>query len=198
MSKILYIDTTVKSKIGLLDPTEGFLEFIENNTQKPSSSFHRSIYELLEKFNLSLKDLECVFQMAGPGSYTGMRLSEGFCQILELEDIEIYSTFHFKIPKLFGVKNYTFISNAFKKELFVAQSEDGIIKKDLITTANFNEYIGELYSHEVFEEYQVKNTTDLIKNNPNIILDVIAEKTKESIYYYRPIENEFKMKEKAK
>lgn len=194
MSVTLFLDTTVNANIGLYQD-EKFIYLDRGSEEKASHKFHYRVYEMLKENNLSIKEIDNVFQMAGPGSYTGMRLSEGFSHILELSNLEIYSLYHFEVPLYCGVKNYTFISNAFKKEFFIAQCDNGTIKKMLVNQDDFVTD-DELYSIDAIDSFETLNTLDLIEKNPIMIKKCINSHEKREIYYYRALEEEFKMKEK--
>lgn len=198
MSHILFVDTTIGATIGVIGKNNEWLFFEENREDKPSANFHLRIYEALKQFDLEITDLSSVFHIAGPGSYTGIRLSEGFCQILELNKIKISSCYHFDIPKLLGENNFFFIANAFKGEYFYYKYSNFETEVKLIKKKDFKLLDGKVYSHEIFEDFSVENTLTLIKDNPNLIVDLVQQNTRKEIYYYRAVEDEFVLKEKIK
>lgn len=192
MSLTLFLDTTSNAHIGLLKDGE-FIGFEKGSEQKASQKFHYRVYELLEKNKLKLAEIKHIFQMAGPGSYTGMRLSEGFANILEINDTRVNSLYHFEIPSLLGEMDYTFISNAFKKEYFIADYTDGQLTKSLVAHKEFQSH-KKLYSHEAFEDIEASSTLELIIQNPQLIETAIQNDTKRELYYYRALDDEFKVK----
>ena len=193
--KVLFLDTTVKADIGLFQDNQ-FVEFEVGPEEKSSHKFHYRIYQLLERNNFKLKDIDIIFQLAGPGSYTGMRLSEGFAGIVEMEGIKTYSIYHYEIPHLAGEVSYQFVSNAFKNEMFVYTYENGQENKRLVKKDELVVEKEQIYSHEDFADIKTQNTLVLLKENPSIIKTCIENKIRRELYYYRSIEEEFKVKEK--
>jgi len=198
MMKSLFIDTTIGATIGIIDESNKWLSFERDLTNKPSTNFHSRVFKALENQDIKLTDLHCVFHVAGPGSYTGMRLSEGFCQILAMENINIYSCYHFDIPKEQGVEEFDFISNAFKGEFFHYSFQKGQESRALLKKSDFKAKTQHIYSHEELTEFEVSNTLSVIENNPSLIGELIKRKERKDLYYYRLVEDEFVMKEKTK
>lgn len=192
---VLFLDTTVKADIGLIQDNN-FITLLRGEDSKSSHKFHYRIYQLLKNNNLDLNQLDAIFQMAGPGSYTGMRLAQGFSGIVELNDIPTYSLYHFEIPQLCGVEEYTFVSNAFKGEYFVYSFKDGKGIKNLIKHSEFDCSNQRIFSNEDMEDLSVENTLVMIEENTSIIKETINKKIKRELYYYRPIDEEFKVKGK--
>jgi tRNA threonylcarbamoyladenosine biosynthesis protein TsaB len=140
----LFIDSTLGLEIGLLDSQFRWVDFSTYDSKKPSEIIHFEIHQLLNKHHLKLKSLEC-FTTSGPGSYTGMRTSEGLVQVLALSGMKIYSFYHFEVPKLTGVKEGFWVTNAFKGQVFVYTWNEEKEEKLLINKENFqihNDQIG--------------------------------------------------------
>ncbi len=190
----LFIDTTEKITLGLMNKDMQWLEFIDEDKSKISSQIHSFIYELLEKKNIKITDLDAVIYCAGPGSYTGMRVSEGFADILEWQNIKTYTFFHFEIPKFIGVESGKWISEAFKGEYFVydwknTQSNKKLIKKEEYSFDSKTTAFAK--NNKVCN--QIKNfTDDLIRKSPEKIFPhVLKNAQRKEILYYRKLEQEF-------
>ena len=84
----LFIDTTKDVTVGLVDNNFEWLEYEYFKDAKGSALIHKCIYEQLEKQNKTIDDLVGVLQVAGPGSYTGMRVSEGVSQIFDWQKLK--------------------------------------------------------------------------------------------------------------
>jgi tRNA threonylcarbamoyladenosine biosynthesis protein TsaB len=190
MSTYLYLDTTVSATIGIFDSDKGWLKYDEAKSDKPSSDFHLRVFDLLAENGLNIKSIDGIVYAAGPGSYTGMRLSEGFCQVIGMEINNIYSFYHFEIPDYIQDQDYEFVSNAFKGEYFVYHAgESKLIKK-----VDYKSLAKTIYSHEKLDEVESKLTSDIIKNQEDVLKSIISKKEKKELYYYRTAENEFKVK----
>ena len=107
------------------------------------------MHRLLEANSLSLNEIDEVFLINGPGSYTGIRISEGVGQVLELADKKIYSFHHFIVPQTLGIEKGHWVSNAFKGEYFIYSWESANSKKELVLKddCDLSKLEGGLYSH---------------------------------------------------
>jgi tRNA threonylcarbamoyladenosine biosynthesis protein TsaB len=71
----LFIDTTYGITVGLLDSGYDWIDYQFIEGKKGSALIHKVIYDLVSKNNSSIKNIGQIFQVSGPGSYTGMRVS---------------------------------------------------------------------------------------------------------------------------
>lgn len=201
----LFVDTSDHLVLGLLDEDFNWLEFIETEDKKSSASIHSHIYKLLEVRDLKIKQIKGLFQVAGPGSYTGMRISEGISQVLEWQNIPIYSFYHFSVPFFLGVAKGAWVSKAFKSEIFLYEWREGEVKKSLHAQDELpnlqnglRSELGEFWTHfdGVFEEIS-NSSAALIKENPGELFShVVNSKLREKPFYYRSLENEFHVSNK--
>ena len=83
----LLIDTTQKIFIGLLDENHKWIENKAIETAKSSSILHKEVYDLLRKYNTNIQSIKSLFYCSGPGSYTGMRVADGFAKVVEFSEI---------------------------------------------------------------------------------------------------------------
>ncbi|MEO7210859.1 MAG: tRNA (adenosine(37)-N6)-threonylcarbamoyltransferase complex dimerization subunit type 1 TsaB, partial [Chitinophagaceae bacterium] len=75
MALILNIDTSATRAFIVLSSDEKCLASIANNEQKTHASFVQpAIKEIFSKSTFSLTDIDAVSVVAGPGSYTGLRV----------------------------------------------------------------------------------------------------------------------------
>lgn len=193
----IYIDTTFNLIIGLLDVNKHWIEYLTFEDKKPSDKIHFEVYQLLEKYNLNINEIRFFFAN-GPGSYTGMRLSEGFAKVLELSNIETYSFYHFEILELLNLHDSFWATNAFKNEIFVFEFGNAINKVKLLSPNEFVEYKEKNKKGytldkgaKFFENFISSN--DLIKDNSEILFNTIQKnKMRKAPYYFRILEEEFK------
>ncbi len=188
----LYLDTTNGLTIGLLNRDLHWLAFETRDEKKPSEVVHTLINEQLVKNNLKINDITLI-TIAGPGSYTGMRLSEGIAQMFKVSGIKILSFFHFEVPAIVGIASGKWISPAFKGELFIYGWDGEIVNKELVREGDI-QLPKEFYSNQKFKnEYLIINTTNLIQQNPKKVFEYVLGRNEFfPAYYFRSLEEEFK------
>jgi tRNA threonylcarbamoyladenosine biosynthesis protein TsaB len=190
----LFIDSTSGLVIGLLDSDYSWLEYLSLDEKRPSEIIHYEIFNLLTKYNLNLSDMQC-FISSGPGSYTGMRLSEGLAQVFELYKIPVYSFFHFDIPRFSGIPKGFWVTNAFKGQVFIYNWHENFIEKNLINKNSYqieNETLG--YTLDNLDPLftNLSSTKKLIKENaPAIFKELKSLNSRVAPYYFRSLEEEF-------
>ena len=201
----LFIDTSNHLTFGLLNEDFKWIEFVELQDKKSSTKIHSQVYEMLAVNGLKAKELRGIFQISGPGSYTGMRVSEGLSQIFEWQNIPSYSFYHFEIPWILSIKSGGWVSNAFKGELFLYSWNEDECKKELLVSSNLEKSLASLkdkYKNlytNFSEEFNVElnYSSDLMKNNPQKLFSFILEnKIKRKPFYYRSLDQEFKVSKK--
>lgn len=190
----LFIDSTSGLVIGLLDSNYSWVDYKSLDEKKPSEIIHHEIHNLLKKNNLKLSEVQC-FVMSGPGSYTGMRLSEGLAQVFELENIPVFSFYHFDVPRLSGVSSGFWATNAFKGQVFVyhwngEKVEKLLVNKDAFTVQD--EKMGYTLDNNDSLFSNLISTKGLIKDKAcEIFGKVQDQQLRELPYYFRPLDEEF-------
>jgi tRNA threonylcarbamoyladenosine biosynthesis protein TsaB len=191
----LYIDSTAGLVIGLLDSDFFWVEYQDSLQKKPSEVIHREIYEMVKKHNLNIKDLNLIVS-AGPGSYTGMRLGEGIAQIFAWNQLKVYSFYHFEAPRLSGVENGFWITNAFKGQAFIYRWDQEQRERELVDFDSFkieDPKLGYTLINDREEFSALKSTKDLIKSDSfRIFKNVLKENLRQEPYYFRTLDEEFK------
>jgi len=198
---VLFLDTTKDITLGLLDNENKWIDYCHYQNVKGSAVIHKYIHDLLEKNNLKIKNFESLIQIAGPGSYTGMRISEGLCQIFDWQGIEFYSIYHFEVGKLLGISEGIWIDKAFKGEFFVyswngEQENRQLVNKvdlEIILQKAIVENKGIYSSFGLADiSHELLSTAKLIKENATKLFDtVLDKKLKRELYYFRTIDQEF-------
>jgi len=189
----LFIDTTFGITVGILDKSYKWLDYKFIEGKKGSAVIHRLIYDLLENNKLKTKDITRLLQVSGPGSYTGMRVSEGIANIFNWQGFEVNSFYHFDVPKLLGVKEGCWITDAFKGESFcfswngedekseLMKSNDILIPSDI-----------PMFTLKNKEDTNFIETQSLIKEKSEELFKRVVElNMKKDLYYFRTIEMEF-------
>ncbi len=194
--KAIFLDTTKNMTIGVLNDNYTWLRFQFFSETKSTEGLHLQLVNILDELNLSLKDIGILFTAAGPGSYTGMRVSEGFAQIFKWQGIRTNSFYHFDVPQIMGIKNYVFICKAFKGEFFLKDSKtEGLYNLSDLETVLSKYSDMTIFSHHSEDGLpNFSSTMDLIKERPEVIFPkVFEENLMVGPFYFRPLEKEFKV-----
>lgn len=195
--RYLYLDSSLFVQVGILDEEFNWIHFEVIENKKGSAIIHTILYDILKSFDVDLKEITALILANGPGSYTGIRLSEGIAQILEIEGIDIYSFYHYEVPLFCGIGDYEFYANAFKGEVFKYSYISEIEKFEMITSDDFKSMAFDkenLYhiNGELDEKY-MESTSSLIKSKSKMIIsEVINRNEHKAPYYFRTLEQEFK------
>ncbi len=191
----IVLDSSDGLSIGFLTEDYTWASFQSLLDVKASMVLHSIIAENLNQNKLDITNIKEVIYCSGPGSYTGMRLAKGFADILALENINKKSFYHFEIPKLCGISDYLWITNAFKNEYFVYESKNN--SKSLIPDSKLDLYISKKKvfsnSEKLMEEHNIESTKDLVRKNPQLFSEI---KSENELYYFRPENQEFKVSNK--
>jgi tRNA threonylcarbamoyladenosine biosynthesis protein TsaB len=175
----LFLDTTQGLTVGLLDRDFSWVFYEYSDEKKPSEIIHDKLYFILNKFNLSIENVQFI-SIAGPGSYTGMRLSEGVSTILEWGGLKIFSLYHFEVPYLTGIESGRWVTNAFKNQVFLYEWNGEESKTTLLA---------ECLDTEV---YSLEKTRELILLHSRRIFPLVVQQDKfKETYYFRTLEEEF-------
>lgn len=194
----LFLDTSAYIQVGLLDEDFKWVHYELIQNRKGSQLIHKVIYDTMKDFKLTFKDIKGILLANGPGSYTGIRIGEGVSQILALEGTPIYSFYHYEVPALCGVEEYTFFEKAFKGEIFEYYRKNSEFKDQLITEEKFR-------SSDLSDEHNYHLTGELLdqvlqsvyglfQKYPKEIFSKVVERAEHlPPYYFRPLEKEFRM-----
>ena len=193
----LYLDSSLFVQVGILDEDFNWVHFEVVENKKGSAVIHTILHDVLKSNNISLRSISALILANGPGSYTGIRLSEGIAQILEIEDIEIFSFYHYEVPMFCGLEDYEFYANAFKGEIFKYSYKSEGEKFDMITNDVFKGMSFEnnnLYHiNGELEDKYMESTSSLIKNKSKVVMsEVVKRREHNPPYYFRTLEEEFK------
>lgn len=196
MKTHLFLDSSLYLQFGLLDENFKWIDHILIETTKSSNILHSELNRMMEKNRVSFDDIDTVFSVSGPGSYTGIRLVEGISQILTWQGKEVLSIYHFEIPKIVGFSSGVWMSEAFKGEAFLYQWNMNKEKKELLPKTLLSDFDEEnLFSHRTdFGSFPTTSTSAMVFENPSKIFSyMLNNKTVREPYYYRELESEFKV-----
>ncbi len=205
---ILYLDTTEWPVFGLLDEEGKWIDYNEVHEKRNASQIHAWMQSMFEKNGVSFRDITKVVKTAGPGSYTGVRISDGIGQVLEWQKREVFSFYHFEIPRLLGYEKGKWVSVAYKGEMFVYSWDGDNHETSLVLKDKFVKDFSEssaaekklYFTHFVpslgleFPDGAPNETSLMIRNHSvNVFPVVLKNEIKRQIFYYRPLEKEFKV-----
>jgi len=195
----LFVDTTYKTSLGILNDNFNWLSFKTYTDQRASGLLQAETYKLLKEYEIEISGLTGVIYLAGPGFYTGLRLSEGFTDIFEFFGVPRYSFYSFDIPKMVGVQSGHWITKAYKGEYFVHNWKDSYDESVLLKSKDFS--LEQLNFSEKFIHHEdaidlvgsFTKTLKLIETEPSRIFSkIISEGMKKEIFYFRAPEDEFR------
>jgi tRNA threonylcarbamoyladenosine biosynthesis protein TsaB len=197
MKYSIYLNTIKGFQLGLLDQDFKWIDFQEENTSKSADIVHKSIYDLLKKNNLKLDKKLSLIYLAGPGSYTGIRVSAGISSIVEIMNGSVLSFPVYLIPFLSEQSvNYNFILPAFKGEHFCYSHQGNSIadgSSQIIDLSNFQSNLPIYTFGEVFQGLKVSDVGNLISNNCSQIFSNAQKlKLNDGPIYFRQPEEEFR------
>jgi tRNA threonylcarbamoyladenosine biosynthesis protein TsaB len=194
----LFIDTTKAITVGLLNEDYEWLSYNYLKDAKGSALIHKIIFDQIQSQGSVISDIKGLIQVAGPGSYTGMRVSEGIAQIFDWQNFETFSFYHYEVPFFLGVNEGVWFSNAFKGEYFVCswseqKNKTQLIKKEDIDLASQNVLYTGFEVEDLNVSYQL--TSHMIQKNAKALFkNVVENNLKKPLYYYRTLDEEYSKK----
>jgi len=204
---LLFVDTTYDITLGILDENLGWMKFDKFFGQKASAIIQSETYNLLESVHLKISDITSLISIAGPGFYTGLRLSEGFADVLTFAGIKHYSFLSYSIPFLSGATNGVWMTKAYRGEYFFHFWDSTSSRNELVAAKDLEEFIKSvdmsnfyIHSESSIDDYSRKFLTSYLTTNellekysPKILSSVILSDSKKESFYFRAPEDEFKV-----
>ncbi len=185
--KKFIIDTSIGCNLWVIENDKILDSFFTD--EKPSKFLFKKISDFLENNNLEMDLVDSFYFCKGPGSYTGLRISDSLQKYLELQNLKVKTYFNYQILNVLD-ENYVFVSNAFKDEFFLAKKSDKIsyqkVKKDLLSDYISSEKI---VSFDSFDRNYFNLFNDKIFKFINFIDNEMSDAKK--IFYYRTLEEEY-------
>lgn len=192
----LFLDTTFGVTVGLLNKNFEWITYEFSNEKKSSTIIHTLINQFLINESLAIENLSSVIMVAGPGSYTGMRVSKGITDVFEWQNLNIYSFYQFEVPTLLGLGKGLWHADAFKGEYFFYEFDGDDTQKYLLEKEAGNKKIKDSdipvfvcrnKDSEKFIETQV-----LIRDESRKLFSKVVDmKLSRKLFYYRDLDQEF-------
>ncbi|MCM2351777.1 MAG: hypothetical protein NDI69_17310 [Bacteriovoracaceae bacterium] len=200
----LFIDSTYDLILGVLDDGLNWLSFERQTGQKASAIIQSMTYELLSKHQIRPDELKGIITVNGPGFYTGLRLAEGFADVLKFFGVPHFSLYSYEIPKWCGYSQGTWFTKAYRGEYYFYHWDDSGAEELLLPAKEIEKGIkGQqffIHSDLSLDETSSKlvlspiHTIELLKEHPQIIFkQVLNSEIKRESFYFRAPEDEFKV-----
>jgi tRNA threonylcarbamoyladenosine biosynthesis protein TsaB len=192
----IFIDSTSAPNIFLTDSEFQIIDKLSLEDKRASKNLHIEIYNLLCKHDLKIEDVDDFFFLIGPGSYTGMRLSLAFSEILKWQNKNTYCFYHQDIPRLNGINDGVFHCNAFKGEKYIFEWLGSETKEYRLTDIEWNNQKDMIINTRALfhpeKEFKENNTLEILRENSSDIFKRVKElNIQRKPYYFRPLEVEF-------
>lgn len=187
---------------------------IDRNQKKHTDELLVSVNKLLEKANISAKDLDNICVCVGPGSFTGIRVAVSICKGLAIgTGAKIFTANNFEILNYKNESKAVFVLEGFSEYVYV-RVFDGEncfdnceriseltekIKKDY---SDYNVYVQSNTMQELLKGYEIKS--DIAENNvvdffdDKILNNLFTEINQISPIYLRASQAELERAEKLK
>lgn len=197
----LFLDSSSFIQVGILNEELNWLHHEIVANKKGSQVLHSVIHNNLKDQGLKISDIKTVFLANGPGSYTGIRVAEGICQVLELGGASVFTFHHFEVPALCGILDYDYYSEAFKGEVFHykrrgEESDFSLIKEEDFKSREVDTECEYALDGEILGE-SLERIYKLFESRPQEIFNKVLErKDRQPPFYYRSVEKEFRPSQK--
>ena len=200
----LFIDSTYDLILGVLDDGFNWLSFERHTGAKASAIIQARSHDLLSQNNIKLHELKGIITVNGPGFYTGLRLAEGFADVLKFFGIPQYSFYSYEIPAWCGHTEGCWFTKAYRGEYFLYRWKEEESRQELMAAKDLEHGLGDerffIHSESSLDEKStpfVVNpvmTMDLLKTRPHDIFKrVVDSKGQRESFYFRAPEDEFKV-----
>ena len=198
----LFLDTSYNQTLGLLDEKGNWVRRSTKEGQKSSSILHSELHQLCLEAGIQAAEIKNVLYLAGPGFYTGLRIAFGLAEMLKTEGCTTQGFYSFSIPLLLDVQDYTWITKAYRGEVFVHSCHAGQGTSRLISEKDFlaSAWTGPIYIHNASALDQLMaeklpgaiETEDLMLQNMSKLWTNFLSAQSLELFYFRPPEEEFK------
>lgn len=203
----LFIDSTYDITLGILNDAQEWSSFQRFSGQKSSAVLQRETHRLLQEAGVKPRELKHVFTLAGPGFYTGLRLSEGVADVFTFVGIPHFSFLSYDIPGMLGIKSGTWMTKAYRGEVFFHEWDQSSSKNILIPEKELAQKVATvdkssfyIHSDSALDEISRNlvpfaiSSHHLLQQKPKEIFNqVLSKKMKVDSFYFRAPEDEFRV-----
>lgn len=171
------------------------VEFIKIN-KRISESLYESIYLLLKRHSLKISQVHSIYSIVGPGSYTSMRFTFNFLNIIEkFYESDLYTAYFFNL-----IDECAFVSNAHKGEFMISLNQEKwrvSLDKLKSTVKEFNDQSLDIITLDASLSQMLGLSSFYETFDLKTILDSTCDRFTKGIlppYYYRDLSEEFIVK----
>ena len=202
----LFVDSTYDITLGILDDNFRWIDFKKFTGQKASAILQTETFKMFQANNLKVKEIKAIFNVSGPGFYTGLRLSEGLLDVFKIFGIPNYSFYSYELPYLCGHNEGAWFTKAYKGEYFLHSWRKNDVKSELFPTKDVESRLISLdlplfiHSESALDPLSfglIKKfipTSELLKNSSKVIFKHILETdSHRDSFYFRAPEDEFRV-----
>lgn len=195
----LFVDSTYDLTLGLLKDDFSWAKFVTFPNQKASEILQLETLNLCTQEGIDVSELKSVISVSGPGFYTGLRLSEGFVDVLKLSGIQGYSFYSYEALALLGIVNANWVTKAYRGEYFIHSGGENI----LIPSKELKDFVVDkshfyIHSDKAIDDLgrecmpDAISTIELIGKHPEILRLMVENNFQRESYYFRAPEDEFR------
>lgn len=197
----LFVDSTYDLTLGLLNDDFSWAKYVHFPNQKASEILQLEVLKMCGEFGIEVPDLSSVMHISGPGFYTGLRLSEGFVDVLKFSGMRSFSFYTYDLLPLLGIKNGLWVTKAYRGEYFVHKIASN--ENLLVTNNELKNVVGDnsqiyIHSDKAIDQL-VKDcvaapisTLELLGKNPQVLELILKNNSHRESYYFRAPEDEFR------
>lgn len=197
----LFIDSTYDLTLGLLNEDFSWAKFTHFPNQKASEIIQLEVLKMCQELGIEVSELTSAIHIAGPGFYTGLRLSEGFVDVLKFSGIKSFSCYSYDLLPLMGLDQGFWVTKAYRGEYFIHQLDNK--ENHLISSKEVQSFLSgksPIYFHSDKAIDQLVHevvsapvaTLDLLEKNPQVLKLVLEQQYQRESYYFRAPEDEFR------
>jgi len=201
---VFFIDSSYDLTWALIENKETF--HLHNSVEKKlSKNFHFEVFQKLSLMNISFqKDIDSILYCAGPGFYTGLRVSQVFSDLSGVKNL--YNYFSYEVPFILGEQKYIWMTKAYRGEYFIYKFEKSQGVKILVSEKD--DVTNLVEGFKVFApDYFILNQDNFlnkinaeifsIQYSFDLLMEILnyskKEKSRHNLYYFRLPEEEFKV-----
>ncbi len=199
----LYVDSTYDLSLGVLDDELNWLAYESHTGVKASAIIQDRTAILLKQLGLKAAELSSVITVNGPGFYTGLRLTEGFANVLGFFGVRNLSFYSYEVPLWAGHLHGTWFTKAYRGEYFLYRWDRDSSSKRLISTSELSGAIIDdtyfIHSGASLDSLSTPlllnpiSTAELIRLAPQKIFTEVLKGGVCEPFYFRAPEDEFKV-----
>ena len=199
----LFVDSTYDLTLGLLNVDFSWAKFATFANQKASEILQLETLHMCSEAGIEVNELKSVICVSGPGFYTGLRLSEGFVDVLKFSGIKGYSLYSYEVLPFLGIKEANWVTKAYRGEYFIHAHRDNVSENILIPSKELKDFVADKSHFYIHSDKAIDDlgrecmpgavaTIDLIEKHPEIFKTIIENNFQRESYYFRAPEDEFR------